>query len=249
MSASTSARASARTSARTGAPQGRALLVSAPYGAFEAHHSLVSRVAVLRSVGRRLVPRLIEATLIPTVLFYVFLMTIGSGAAIGAALSWSYGVIAYRLVTGRPISGLLVLGAIGLGVRSVFVFFSGSTFMYFVQPIGTTLALAAVFLCTVFVGKPLIARLATDFCPMAPDVAARPQVTRLLRALTVLWACVHLFSAAVTLSMLLSVRISTYVVLKTAASLVITTAAVVWTVLWSVRVAHRENLVFAAIPA
>ena len=225
------------------------MLVSAPAGGFDANHSKVCRVAVLRSVGRRLVPRVVEATLVPTGLFYVFLVTVGSTAAIIAALVWAFGAISYRRITQKPVSGLLVLSAVGLGVRSIFVMLSGSTFVYFAGPIGTTLALAAVFMFSVVVGKPLVARLAGDFCPMAPDVAERPQVVRLLSALTVLWACVHLVSAAVTLSMLLSVQVATYVMLKTAASFVLTGAAIVFTVLWSVRIANRENLMFAAIPA
>ena len=36
-----------------------------------------TKLSVVRAVGRRMVPYLVEATLIPTVLFYVFLASIG----------------------------------------------------------------------------------------------------------------------------------------------------------------------------
>ncbi len=209
-------------------------------------HTAVRRVAVLKDVGRRLVPRVFEATFMPAALFYVFLSAVGSGAAILAALCWSYGAIAIRIVTGRPISGLLMLSALGLGMRTLFALMSDSTFVYFVQPIATTLALAGIFFGSVVIGRPLITRFARDFCPMAPDVVTRPNVTRLMSGLTILWACVHLVTAATTFGLLVTLPVTSYIVLKTTICLGITVAAVVLTVMWSVRVAQGENLVFAS---
>ena len=48
------------------------------------------RVSVVTAVARRLFPYLIEATLIPTMLFYVGLLTVGSVWGIMAAASWTY---------------------------------------------------------------------------------------------------------------------------------------------------------------
>jgi hypothetical protein len=208
-------------------------------------YAAVQGVAVLRDVGRRLVPRVFEATVAPAVLFYVFLNAVGIGAAILAALCWSYGAIALRLLTGRAISGLLMLSALGLGVRTLFAIVSGGTFLYFVQPVATTLVLATMFFGSVVVGRPLIGRLARDFCPMAPDVVARPKVIQLMSGLTILWACVHLVTAATTFGLLVTVPVTSYVVFKTTICLGITVAAVILTVFWSVRVAHGEDLVFA----
>ena len=221
------------------------MLVGAPADA-NAPHTVVRRVAVLKDVGRRLVPRVFEATFMPAALFYVFLGAIGWGAAILAALCWSYGAIALRLLLGRPISGLLMLSALGLGVRTLFAVASASSFVYFVQPVATTLALAAIFFGSVIAGRPLIARLAHDFCPMSADVVARPKVTRLMSGLTILWACVHLVTAATTFGLLVTLPVTSYIVFKTTICLGITVAAVVLTVVWSVRVAHGEDLVFAS---
>ena len=131
-----------------------------------------SKLLVVKAVGRRMVPYLIEATIIPTALFYVFLITFELKWAIVAALAWTYAAIGRRLVTGSPISGLLVLATLGISVRTVVYLLSGNSFVYFLQPIMRTVATAAVFALSVCVGRPLIARFAGDFCPLTPDLQA-----------------------------------------------------------------------------
>ena len=197
------------------------------------------------AVARRSLPQLVEATLIPTILFYCALTAIGPGAAMITALCWAYGAIARRFVRGERPPALLLLATGGLSVRTAVGLLSGSTFAYFVQPVATTIMLSVVFLGSVAVGRPLIARMANDFCPLAPDVARRPAVARLFSGLTLLWAVVHLLTAAVTFGMLVSMPVAPFVALKTAVCLAITVTAVVVTVCWSVQTARRENLVFA----
>ena len=77
-----------------------------------------SKLSVVKAVGRRMVPYLIEATIIPTALFYLFLITFELKWAIVAALGWTYAAIARRLVTRSPISGLLVLATLGIVRRA-----------------------------------------------------------------------------------------------------------------------------------
>src|SRR3954469_13425036 len=102
-----------------------------------------SKLLVVRAVGRRMVPYLIEATIIPTALFYVFLITFELEWAIVAALGWTYAAIGRRLVTRSPLSGLLVLATLGISVRTVVYLLSGNSFVYFLQPIMRTVATAA----------------------------------------------------------------------------------------------------------
>src|SRR6476646_305759 len=78
-----------------------------------------SKLSVIRAVGRRMVPYLVEATIIPTALFYAFLITFELKWAIVAALGWTSAAIGRRLVTSSPISGLLVLSKFGISVRTV----------------------------------------------------------------------------------------------------------------------------------
>jgi uncharacterized membrane protein len=223
----------------------RPMLIAAPEGERVAGCSL-SKLRVLHAVGRRSLPSLIEATVVPAVLFYVFFTTLGPISAMLSVLVWSYGAVIRRLLTGHGVPGILQLAVIGLTVRTIVGILSG-TFMYFLQPVATTLALALVFFGSLMFGRPMIARLASDFCPLAPDIATRPGVVRLFSGLTLLWAGVHLLSAATTFTLLVSLPTPTFVAVKSLVSLAITISAIVATVSWSIRTARAEDLVFARV--
>ncbi len=205
----------------------------------------VSKLRVLQWVGRRAFPSLIEATVIPSVLFYVFLVTVGAPSAMIAALLWTYGSVIRRFVGGRRIPGLLVLAVAGVTVRTMIGLMSG-TFLYFMQPIATTVALALVFLGSLLFERPIIARMASDFCPLDAEISARPAIVRLFSGLTLMWAGVHLLSAATMFLLLVGLPRNTLVALKGFVSLAITVTAIVLTVAWSIRTARREDLIFAS---
>jgi uncharacterized membrane protein len=145
-------------------------------------HPLLSHGTVLVALGRRSLPHVLEATVAPAILSYVLLVAVGAGAAMVAVLCWTYVAIARRLARGVAIPSILLLATAGLSVRTAVGLASGSTFAYFVQPVATTVVLAAVFAGSVFVGRPLVARLASDFCHLAPEVAGRPGIVRLFQA-------------------------------------------------------------------
>jgi hypothetical protein len=207
----------------------------------------ISKVHVLKMVARRSLPSLIEATLIPSLLFYAFFVAVGPAQAMCAALAWAYGSVLRRLVSRQRIPGVLQLAVAGLTIRTIVGLLSG-TFMYFLQPVATTLALSLAFLVSLRYGPPIIARMASDFCPLDDEISARPRVTRLFSSLTLMWAAVHLLSAGTTLVMLVSLPTATFVALRPVVSLAITISAVMLTILWATRTARSENLVLAPTP-
>jgi hypothetical protein len=208
---------------------------------------LLSSRRILVGLGRRSLPHLLEATVIPTVLFWVLLVTIGPGVAMVGVLIWTYFAVARRVARGVAIPSILMLATAGMSVRTLVGLVSGSTFAYFVQPIATTVVLAGIFAGSVLIGRPVIARFASDFCLLAPEITDRPRVVRLFRGLTWLWAGVHIVTSLATFGMLVSLPTATYVALKTVACLSITIAAIVVTVSFSIRTARTENLVFATV--
>lgn len=201
----------------------------------------LSKLSVFWAVVRRSGPHLLEASLIPTALFYCCLVLVGLGAAFAAALLWTYAALGCRLVRRKPVPPLLVLGVIGITVRTTIAVASGSSFVYFAQPIAGSLIMACVFLVSVVVGKPMVERLALEFWPLTPEMLARPAVSRLLRRLTFLWAAVNLVIGATMLTLLLCLPLATFVAIKQLVSLTITGTGVALTIDRAVRTARREG--------
>lgn len=201
----------------------------------------ISKLSVFWKVVRRSGPHLLEASLIPTALFYCCLVLAGLGAAFAAALLWTYAALACRLIRRRPVPPLLVLGVVGITVRTTIAVLSGSSFIYFAQPIAGSLVMAGIFLVSVVIGRPMVERLALEFWPLTPEMLARPAVSHLLRGLTFLWAGVNLAIGATMLTMLLYLPLATFVAVKQVVSLVITGTGVAITIDRSVRTARREG--------
>jgi hypothetical protein len=207
-----------------------------------------SKLSVIFAVIRRMVPFLIEATLIPTALFYVFFLTFELKWAILAAVCWTYAAVGRRIVVGDAVPGLLVLAALGVSMRTAVFLFSHNDFVYFFQPILRTVATAGFFAMSVVIGRPLVARFANDFCPLTAEVQNRPAVIQLFRRLTYLWAGVNAVAAATSLTLLLTVPVVVFVGTATITAWIITCSGVVLTVSDSVRTARREGLATAVSP-
>jgi hypothetical protein len=207
-----------------------------------------SLVVVLVAVGRRLVPSVIEASLIPSALFLGSSVFFSLAVAFAAALLWSYATLVRRLAARQPIPALILLGSVGITIRTLVTIGSGSSFLYFLQPVLGTTVVAAVFLGSVLVGRPLVARFARDFCPLDPDIEGGAGVVSLYRRLTYLWAAVNFLVAATTFALLCTLPVGTFVAVRPFAVWTIMGTGIVLTVSAAVRLARREGLLAAISP-
>ena len=196
----------------------------------------------LKAVIGRLAVSLSVACVAPAVLFYLTLVALDISAAVLVALAWSYGAIGWRRLTGRAMSGLLVLTAGVLTVRTAFTLATGNTFVYFFQPVISDVAVGAGFFVSLATARPVVARLAADFYPMDRDVATRPRIRRLFWHLTLMWALVCLVKGAVSFWLLQTQSLVDFVLIKNISIISMTALAVVVTVWASVVVARREGL-------
>jgi intracellular septation protein A len=195
-----------------------------------------------RAVLRRVAVNLLVACVIPGVVFYSLFETVGIGPAIGAALVWAYAAIGFRGLTGRQTSGMLLLTAGVLTVRTVIALAAHSTFLYFLQPVLTDLILGTTFLVSALTARPLVARLAGDFYPLTDEQQARPGIRRLFRRLTLLWALALLAKAAGVFTLLVSQPLGTVVLAKAIVVPVVNLTCMAVTVLASTTVARHEGL-------
>jgi hypothetical protein len=190
----------------------------------------------LRTMAWRALPRLIEGAVIPTLLFLGLLQLGGRWAAIAGALGWSILVVGTRLALRRPVPTIVLLGVGALALRTTLALVAHSSFVYFLQPTVGTATVGICLILSAMAGRPLVLRLARDFCPLPDDVMAHSHLRRFFLGMSVLWGVVQLLNAALTLWLLLSQSVGTFVLLRTtmAHTLTITTIAV--SVVWFRRV-------------
>ena len=205
--------------------------------------SPISQLSVFAAVVKRSAPRLVEASLIPTALFYCCLVVVGIGAAYAAALLWLYAAAGSRLLRRRPVPPLLVLGAIGITVKTAVSVASGSTFVSFAQPVLGSLVVGCVFLLSVALGRPMVQALALEFWPLTPEMLADPTVVRLLRRLTFLWAGVNFAVGAATLSLLVVLPLPLFVAIKQPVAWTITGIGIAVTIDRALATARRTGFV------
>jgi uncharacterized membrane protein len=196
----------------------------------------------LGRVVARVSTSLLIAVVVPAVLFYGVFVTAGVWTAIGVALLWSYGAIAWRALTGRRTSGLLILAAVLLTGRTLLSVVADSPWLYFLQPVISDGVVAALFLLSLASARPMVARLAGDFYPMDHELATRPRVRRLFRDLTILWAVLGLAKATVTLWLLQSQTLETFVLVKSISMLAVNVLAAFATIALAAVVARQEGL-------
>lgn len=196
----------------------------------------------LTTVLKRVSLSLLVAVAVPAVTFYGFFALFGVWTAIIAALVWTYGAIAWRALARRRTSGLLILTAILMTGRTALALVADSAWLYFLQPIISDGIVATAFLLSLASARPMVARLAGDFYPMDHELSMRPRIRRLFRHLTVLWAVLGLLKAGMTLWLLQSQSLETFVLVKSVSMLLINMVAAFATVGLAALVARQEGL-------
>lgn len=215
----------------------------APAAVDDAHRPCLG--AVIRRVGLSL----LIACAVPATVFYLCLRLEGVWVAIFAALAWSYGAIAWRAITRRRTSGLLILTAVVMTARTLVALATDSTYLYFLQPIISDGLIGLTFLVTMGTARPMVARLAGDFYPMDDELHVRPRIRRLFWYLTLGWAMLCIGKATMTLWLLESQSLETFVLVKSLSVLVLNGLAVAATIGAAVLVARREGLLGEPAPA
>ena len=108
---------------------------------------------------------------------------------------------------------------------------AGSTFLYFLQPVIGGFCLAAAFLVSVVIDRPLARRFASDF-GLAHHVASDPRFHQVFRRISVMWGVTGIANAAVGLWLLVTLSTSVYVLASTALSIGVPAAAVSASIAW-----------------
>lgn len=196
----------------------------------------------LRGVMSRIASSLMLAVVVPATLLWAMIRLFDVKTAIIVCLIWMVVAMGWRYATNRPVSGLLLLSLGILTIKTAFTLVTGSSFVYFVQPVFADVAVSAVFLCSLWTSRPVIGRLAPDFYPMSASVAARPEIRLHFRRLTLLWGLVIAVKGGITLWLLESLSTANFVLIKGGAIMTLTLTAAVVTIAWSYVVVRQQGL-------
>ena len=186
----------------------------------------ILRMPAPRTALRHAVPVVLEAIVVPLALFYTVLLLWGFRGALIAALGWSFLALGRRLRRGERVSMLLLLGTLHLTLRTTVSFITGSAFLYFAQPTAGTIIIAFVLFGSAVLGRPFTQRFAGDFCPIDPELLARPLVHRFFVRISVLWATVLLLNAGFVLWLLVTSSLHAFVLERAAVTYTMTACAI-----------------------
>jgi intracellular septation protein A len=188
------------------------------------------RMPGARAIARHALPNVVVSTLIPTALFYVGWYGQGRSTAFALALGWALTLVGWRSVRRQRIPAMLVMTTVLLVLRTALGLMSGSTRVYFMQPVVTACVIGVMFLVSVAAGRPLISKLAADVFPLPAELAERDEMRLHFRKLSFLWAGVYFVNAAVTLLLLLNLPVSAFVATHSFVGLAIMWSGVAMTV-------------------
>lgn len=187
--------------------------------------------------GWRLIVRKVFTTValvsaLPMAVFYMTLCLYGLRAAALATVSLYYGALLLKVLRRKPILAAALLTAGLLSIRTVIMFLTGSAFMYFLQPVAGTVALATVIAASALAGRPILDRLAHEFCPFPSELSARLRDLRFFSRLSAVWAVTYLINAVGTIWLLRSMSVGGFVVLKSILGPALTVTAVAASLLY-----------------
>lgn len=179
-----------------------------------APHPVLPRISVLI---RHAAPRVLEGMILPVAVFYAGLIVAGVHGGLLMAVAWVYGGVALRLVRRQTVPGTILLAMLAITVRAALALVTGDVVIYFLQPTLGVFCASLAFLVTAAAPRPLIQRVTTDLVPLPDHLMRHPRMRRFFVHLSLLWGAVQFVNGSLSLWLLFSEPIETYLIVRTAA--------------------------------
>jgi hypothetical protein len=208
----------------------------------DGHRGSVLHMPPALLVLRHAVPVVVESVIAPLAVYYALYLIAGFRGALVAALAWSYVLVIRRLVRHERVSTLLLIGTALLTGRTVVSFVTGSAFVYFILPTASAFLASAVLFGSGLAGRPFTQRFTHDFCPLSPELLARPIVHRFFVHVSFLWGLAMFLNGAVVLCLLITTPTGAFPMERTGVSLSLTASAILVSVMWFARSMRRDGI-------
>jgi hypothetical protein len=163
---------------------------------------LVIELGALRPALLRAARLFLETVLVPTALLFVLLHTVGLVAGLSAVLGWCVLTVAIRWISGRHLPGTLLLCAGMLCARATIALVLSSALVYLLQPVAGSIVMAALFLGSAAIGRPITMRLARDFVALPAHLFHHRGVRRMFTQVALLWGIGRMLDAGMSLGAL-----------------------------------------------
>jgi intracellular septation protein A len=204
--------------------------------------AMVIHLGTLGSQLRHALRNLLETVLMPLGLFYLVLTLTGMTAGLFAALGWGLAAVIWRMARRSPLPAVLLLTTTMLVIRTVIGYTTGSTFFYFLQPTLSNFLVGLVLLVSFRFNRPVLARLADDFCAFPAEFTGHPRVQRFFRRVSLLWALVFLANGAATLWALARATLEQFLLVTTVGKFSMIVLAAVASLVWLRRELRGEGI-------
>lgn len=145
---------------------------------------------------------LLETVIVPTLLLYACMLTVGALAGLVAVLAWCALTVVIRLATVRRIPGTLMLALVMLVGRTSIALALSSVYVYLLQPVAGSVFMAVLFIGSALIGRPITMRLAQDFVQFPTLLTTDRRVRRMFIQVSVLWGVSRLLDAGMSLGIL-----------------------------------------------
>jgi hypothetical protein len=163
---------------------------------------VVIELGALRPALLRAARLFLETVLVPTALLFVLLHTVGLVAGLSAVLGWCVLTVAIRWISGRHLPGTLLLCAGMLCARATIALLLSSALVYLLQPVAGSILMAALFLGSAAIGRPITMRLARDFVALPAHLFHHRGVRRMFTQVALLWGIGRVLDAGMSLGAL-----------------------------------------------
>jgi hypothetical protein len=201
----------------------------------------VIEVGALRPTVLRAGQMFAEAIVVPTVLLTVLLNTAGLVPGLAAAVGWCLLTLTLRWVFTRKVPGTLLLGSCMVAAKAGVALATSSALIYLLQPALGSVLMAALFLGSALIGRPVTLRLARDFVHVPAEVLNRRGVRRMFTEVACIWGLSRLLDAATSLTFLHQ-GVQAGLLSRSVISPAITVGAVVACTGWGVRQLRRHGV-------
>jgi uncharacterized membrane protein len=167
-----------------------------------------------RPIARHALTTIAIVSVLPMAIFYTTLMTVGLRPAVVTTVALYYVGLLVKHLRGKPVLAAALIAAGLLTLRTIVMFATGSAIIYFLQPVAATIAVATVFAATALAGRPVLDRLAHEFCPFPEELSERLRSGRFFSHLSAVWAAMYLANAAGTVWLLANASLGNFVLMK-----------------------------------